>query len=86
MGGNNAITLSAAVVLGILAGALPALAAQDRDPGPHEGGGPVQTWCDIDPACNGWNKRHPAPYASSAPAFAAPSKPKHHSSHKQTHD
>jgi hypothetical protein len=20
-------------------------------------GGPVQTWCDINPACNGWNKR-----------------------------
>jgi hypothetical protein len=20
-------------------------------------GGPVQTWCDIDPNCNGWNTR-----------------------------
>jgi hypothetical protein len=20
-------------------------------------GGPVQTWCDINPACNGWDKK-----------------------------
>jgi hypothetical protein len=20
-------------------------------------GGPVQTWCDVNPACNGWDKR-----------------------------
>jgi hypothetical protein len=42
------IALAAALVLGGTASA--ALARGSY-------GGPVQTWCDINPACNSWDKR-----------------------------
>jgi hypothetical protein len=42
------IALAAALILGSMASA--ALARGSY-------GGPVQTWCDIDPNCNGWNAR-----------------------------
>jgi hypothetical protein len=48
------IIMSAAIALGLLGGALPALAGYDYD-GSY--GGPTQTWCDVNPDCNGWNKR-----------------------------
>jgi hypothetical protein len=36
------------------AAALDALAAQHKDPGwDHR----YQSWCDVDPNCNGWNKK-----------------------------
>ncbi len=40
------MALAAALILGSTASA--ALARGSY-------GGPVQTWCDIDPACNGWD-------------------------------
>ncbi|HWF94951.1 MAG TPA: hypothetical protein VG291_08360 [Xanthobacteraceae bacterium] len=43
------IALAAALILGSTASA--ALARGSY-------GGPVQTWCDIDPACNGWDRSH----------------------------
>jgi hypothetical protein len=42
-------------VLGMLGGSLPALAS-DHNGQDHSYGGPVQTWCDVNPDCNGWNK------------------------------
>jgi hypothetical protein len=83
MFGKSKIALSLAFVLGA---ASFALADDMHGQGPHEGGGPVQTWCDIDPACNGWNKRHSTPYASSAPGFAAAPSQKHRPSHKHGKD
>jgi hypothetical protein len=47
-------------------------------------GGPVQTWCDINPACNGWDQRmnHLSyRHAGTAYGYAAP----HHTSHVRTH-
>jgi hypothetical protein len=77
--GKPTITLSA--VLGLLAGAVPALASEHNGQD-HTYGGPVQTWCNVDPNCNGWNKglQH-ASYESSAPGLALPNR-KHHPSHK----
>ncbi len=78
------IIQSAAVVLGLLGGALPALAGYDFD-GPY--GGPTQTWCDVNPDCNGWNKGlHRQAYQSSAPGFVTPLNQKHRPSHKRSHD
>jgi hypothetical protein len=75
-----AVALSA--VLGLLAGAVPALAS-DRSGQEHTYGGPTQTWCDVDPSCNGWNKGlHHASYESSAPGLALPNR-KHRPSHKR---
>ena len=42
--------LSAGIVLGLLGGAVPALAGYNYD-GLY--GGPHQTWCDVNPDCNG---------------------------------
>jgi hypothetical protein len=58
-----------AIAVGLVAGALPALAEYDYD----LYGGPVQTWCDVNPDCNGWNKRfHPQAYKSNAYEQVAP--------------
>jgi hypothetical protein len=70
--------LAAATVLGFLGGAIPALASE------HNGqdktyGGPVQTWCDINPDCNGWNK------GRSALGSASPNQ-KHSPSRKHGHE
>src|SRR5258707_11116994 len=57
----------AATVLGLLGGAIPALASEHNGQDKHYGG-PVQTWCDINPDFNGWKKRiHPASLYGSAP-------------------
>jgi hypothetical protein len=53
--------LSAGIVLGLLGGAVPALAGYNYD-GLY--GGPHQTWCDVNPDCNGWNKRLNGPALS----------------------
>jgi hypothetical protein len=75
-----AVTLSA--VLGLLAGAVPALAS-DHSGQEHTYGGPAQTWCDVDPGCNGWNNGlHHASYESSAPGLTLPDR-KHRPSHKR---
>jgi hypothetical protein len=42
------IALAAALILGETASASLARGSY---------GGPHQTWCDINPACNGWNQR-----------------------------
>jgi hypothetical protein len=78
------IFLSAAVVLGLLGGALPALAGYNYE-GPY--GGPHQTWCDVNPDCNGWNKGlHGQAYQSSASGLVTPLNQKHRPSHKRGHD
>ena len=56
---KSSIIASAALVLGLLGSALPALAEYDYE----LYGGPHQTWCDVNPDCNGWNKRQRAPAA-----------------------
>jgi hypothetical protein len=78
--GKPTITVSA--VLGLFAGAVPALASE------HNGqertyGGPVQTWCDVDPNCSGWSKGlHHTSYESSAPGLVLPNR-KHRPSQKR---
>ena len=67
--------LSATVVLGLLGGALPALAGYDYD-GLY--GGPTPTWCDVNPACNGWDKKMGYSSYGYAPS-------PHHTSHARTH-
>jgi hypothetical protein len=69
--------LSAAVVLCICGGAAPALAS-DHNGQEHSYGGPVQTWCDINPDCNGWNKGlHRTSYDTVAPSVAPKQRPAH---------
>jgi hypothetical protein len=76
--------LPATVVLGLLGGALPALAGYDNY-GPY--GGPTQTWCDVNPDCNGWNKgQHRASYESSAPGLVVGPPRKPHPSRKHSHE
>ena len=79
------VILPAAIALGLLGGgALPALAGYNYD-APY--GGPTQTWCDINPDCNGWNKARRPGYQSSASGVvvAVPLTQKHHPSHKRIH-
>jgi hypothetical protein len=77
---------SATIVIGFLGGALPALAS-DHNGQDKSYGGPVQTWCDVNPDCNGWNKgQHRASYESSAPALAVLPNQKHRPSHKNRHE
>ena len=47
--------LSAVAVLCLLGDAGPARAS-DHNGQDRTYGGPVQTWCDINPDCNGWSK------------------------------
>jgi hypothetical protein len=80
------IIASAALVLGLLGSSLPALAGYDYE---HETyGGPVQTWCNINPDCNGWNKkpRGPSVYHSNASGARAPVSPKHRPVRKRSQD
>ena len=73
--------LSAAVTVGLLGSALPALAEYDYE----RYGGPHQTWCDVDPNCNGWNKGlHRQGYESSASGLVRPLDQKHRPSHKRS--
>jgi hypothetical protein len=83
---NPRTVLSAAVVLGLLGGAVPALAS-DHNGQDHSYGGPVQTWCDINPDCNGWNKGvRRSPYESNALGLAASPVPKRNPSRKHGHE
>jgi hypothetical protein len=78
--------LSAGIVLGLLGGAVPALAGYNYD-GLY--GVPHQTWCDVNPDCNGWNKRLNGPaYQSRASGLVTPlnQNQKHRPSHKRSHD
>jgi hypothetical protein len=80
------IIMSAAIALGLLGGALPALAGYNYD-GPY--GGPTQTWCDVNPDCNGWNKRlHAQADRSGTSVVVAPlnQNQKHRAPHKRSHD
>jgi hypothetical protein len=78
---------TAAIALGLLGGALPALAQYDYE----LYGGPHQTWCDVNPDCNGWNRRlHSPAYRSNAYELVAPQDqpliPKHRPAHKHSHE
>lgn len=75
--------LPAAVILGLLGGAAPALAGYDYD----LYGGPHQTWCDVNPNCNGWNQRlHGPAYRSNAFSPVTPLDQKHRPPHRRSHD
>jgi hypothetical protein len=77
--------LSAAAVLGLFGTRFPALAS-DHNGQEHSYGGPVQTWCDINPDCNGWNKGlHRSPTESGAPGFVASPAPKPRPARKLGH-
>ena len=80
---KSSILLSAAFVLGLLGGARPALAGYNYE-GPY--GGPHQTWCDVNPDCNGWNKAHSPVYQSSASGLVMPLNQRHRPSHKRSRD
>jgi hypothetical protein len=83
---SSKTTLSATVIFGLLGGALPALAS-DHNGQDKTYGGPVQTWCDVNPDCNGWNKgQHRASYESPAPGVAASSAQKPRPSRKHSHE
>jgi hypothetical protein len=83
---SSKTALSAAVILGLLGGALPALAS-DHNGQDKTYGGPVQTWCDVNPDCNGWSKgQYRASYESSAPGLAAAPLRKPHPSRKHNHE
>jgi hypothetical protein len=60
---------SAAMLISLVGGGVSALASEHNGQD-HTYGGPVQTWCDVNPDCNGWNKglRHTS-YDASAPAL-----------------
>jgi hypothetical protein len=80
---SDKMILSAAVILGLLGSALPALAEYDYD----LYGGPHQTWCDVNPDCNGWNRRlHGPAYQSNASGLVTPLNPKHRPSRKRSQD
>ena len=81
------ILAATAIAFALPAGALPALAEYDYD----LYGGPHQTWCDVSPDCNGWNKRlHPGAFQSNAYGQGAPlNQPlgqKHRAPHKRSRD
>jgi hypothetical protein len=82
MSTKSNIILSAAIAMGLLGSAAsPVLAEYDY--GLY--GGPHQTWCDVDPNCNGWNKAlHGSRSAGRARAFVVA--PKHHPVHKRGGD
>jgi hypothetical protein len=76
------IALSLAFVLGA---ASPALGEHTAD---EPGGHPNQTWCDVNPACNGWAQRmHRPPDENNAPGIVASPNLKHRPSQKHgAHD
>jgi hypothetical protein len=76
--------LSALLTSGVLG--LPALAS-DHNGQDHTYGGPVQTWCDINPDCNGWSKGlHRSSYDPSMSAPVASSPPRQHPPRKHGRD
>jgi hypothetical protein len=69
------IALAAALVLGSTASA--ALARGSY-------GGPVQTWCDINPACSGWDSRMHQSHGNAGNSYgyaASPNRASHARSH-----
>ena len=84
MSTKSNIILSSGIVLGLLGSALPALAGYDYD---AAYGGPHQTWCDVNPNCNGWNQRLRGPaYQSNASGLVTPLNQKHRPLHKRSHN
>lgn len=80
---SSTLLPTATIVFGLLGSTFPALAEYDY--GLY--GGPHQTWCDVNPDCNGWNKRLPGPaYQSNASGVVTPLNPKHRPVHKRGHD
>jgi hypothetical protein len=79
---TKSVILSAAMGFGLLGSAAsPVLAEYDYE----SYGGPHQTWCDVDPNCNGWNRAvRGAPYAGGARAFVAA--PHRHHVHRRGHE
>ena len=76
--------LPAAIIVGLLGGgALPALAGYNYD-APY--GGPHQSWCDVNPDCNGWNKKLQGPAYQSNAGVVTPLNQKHRPSHKHAND
>jgi hypothetical protein len=72
MSTTTSIWLSAAIAFGLCAGSAPARAS-DHNGQEHSYGGPVQTWCDINPDCNGWSKGlRRTSYETAAASVAAP--------------
>jgi hypothetical protein len=78
------IGLSAAISFGILATA-PTARASDRYEVPW--GYQVQTWCQVDPACNGWDQKiQRLRDGDSASGLAASPKQMHRRPHTHGHD
>ena len=77
---KSTLMFSAVAALGLIGGAVsPALAEYDY--GLY--GGPHQTWCQVDPNCNGWNRAlRASPPAGNARAFAVTPAQKHRPVHK----
>jgi hypothetical protein len=74
--------LSTVAVLCLLGEAGPARAS-DHNGQDHTYGGPVQTWCDINPDCNGWSKGvHRTSFEGGASAAVASPTAKPHPAHK----
>ena len=71
-GNKAAIALSAAIVFGVLGAASAALASDHEESGGYR----VQTWCDINPACNGREKHHPATAGKTGSAYGYVASPK----------
>jgi|HubBroStandDraft_4_1064222.scaffolds.fasta_scaffold357561_2 hypothetical protein len=78
--------LSAVAVLCLLGAAGPARAS-DHNGQDHTYGGPVQTWCDINPDCNGWSKGvYRTSFEDGASAAVASSIAKPRPAHKSRHE
>ncbi len=78
--------LFAVAVLCLLGDARPARAS-DHNGQDHTYGGPVQTWCDINSDCNGWNKgEHRTSFESGASPIVASPTAKPHAAHKNRHE
>jgi hypothetical protein len=74
--------LSTVAVLCLLGEAGPARAS-DHNGQDHTYGGPVQTWCDINPGCKGV---HRTSFEGGASAAAASPTAKPHPAHKSRHE
>jgi hypothetical protein len=91
---QSKMILSVAIVLGSVAGTVCLAQAGMGGGGGYDYesyGGPTQTWCDIDPNCNGWNRGlRPSPFvapnAISARAAVVVPSHKHRPARKQGHD
>lgn len=91
---KSKMILSAAIVLGSVAGAASVAQAGDWGYDYETYGGPHQTWCDIDPNCNGWNRglrsspysANPSSNAVSARASVVSPNQKHRPAHKPSRD